>query len=116
MYHPGKVIKLIRAKEPDVISSDGATQAMLRMWDENLLTLFVDPKLAMRIKEGDTVLVDYRPLPDMRVPVPRQVVSKVIKGAKAEAVWKEYQLVFERIRRSQQAAAHQAAQQQAYIQ
>jgi len=116
MYHPGKVIKLLRAKDSDIISSDASSQAMLRMWDENLLTVLVDAKIALKIREGDTVLVDYRPAPGLSVPAPKQIACKIIRGAKAEAVWKEYQLVFERIRRQQQAAAQHAAQQQAYIQ
>lgn len=113
MYHPGKVITLIGPKDGQVASSDQSTQATLRMWDENLLTLLVDAKLAPKMREGDLVLVDYRPIPGMRVPAPRQIVTKILRGPKAEAVWREYQLVLERIRRTQAQAQHQ---QQAYIQ
>ena len=60
MYHPGKVIAVLSARDKN-ISADNSVQATLRMWDENVLTMAVSPKIASKIREGDLVLVDYRP-------------------------------------------------------
>ncbi|RJQ17242.1 hypothetical protein C4573_04285 [Candidatus Woesearchaeota archaeon] len=87
MFHPGKVINMLQGK--DVINSDESIQAVVEMWDKNILTFSVHPKLVDKVKEGDTVLVDYRPINE-RIPVPRHVIIKVLKGKKADEVWKTY--------------------------
>lgn len=112
MYHPGKVLKVFSKSDREVTAADSTTQALLFMWDENVLTLLVDAKLAGKLKEGDIVLVDYRPLSGCSPPMPRQIVTKVVHGKKAEALWKEY----EQVRARQKQAAAAAAQRgQSYI-
>ncbi|MFH1094969.1 MAG: hypothetical protein V1728_02010 [Candidatus Micrarchaeota archaeon] len=106
MYHPGKVIEV--ARPADSPSSDTSVQATLRMWDENVLTLLVAPKLVARVKSGQTVLVDYRPNPAISTPVPAHVIVKILEGKKAEAVWGAYREMYDRQRRAQ--AANAAAQ------
>lgn len=108
MYHPGKVVEVLKSSDRDVQSSDGSAQACLRMWDENVLTLMVAPKLAGKIKAGQTVLVDYRPNPEHRPPTPVHVIVKILEGKKAETVWKTYREMFERQKR--QAAPASPAQ------
>lgn len=103
MYHPGKILKVFSKADKDIIAADASTQALLLMWDENVLTLLVDAKIAGKVKEGDVVLVDYRPLMGLSAPMPKQIVTKVIHGKKADALWKEYEQV--RARQKQAAAA-----------
>jgi len=94
IHHPGEVMALFKPKDKDVKSSDSDTLATVKMWDENLLTLVVDAAIASDIKEGDKVLVDYRPhnIASNEKPaiVQKQLITKIIRGDRAEAVWKEY--------------------------
>ena len=99
MYHPGKIIAVLSPKEKGTISSDASVQVTLRMWDENVLTMKVEQKLASRVREGDMVLADYRPEPGYSVPVPRNVVIKILKGKSADKMWREYREVHERKKR-----------------
>ena len=110
MYHPGKVIAVLSPK--DSISADNSVQVTLRMWDENILTMLVDSKIAKKIKEGDIVLCDYRPEKGLSVPVPRNVVVKIIKGKVAEKVWEEYLTVQENRKKHENKEKHL---QQSYI-
>lgn len=88
MYHIGKVVQVItRGKE--VLSADDSVQVVTEMWDKNILTLLVSPKLAKKVKKETYVLVDYRPVSN-QIPVPRHLVVKILKGKKGEAVWKQY--------------------------
>lgn len=89
MYHPGKIKGIFRHKEKDVKSSDESTQALIEMWDENIFTLPVNPKIARALKEKDIVLVDYSPVSD-KVPVAKQMITKIIYKKKAKMVWDEY--------------------------
>jgi hypothetical protein len=108
MYHIGKVIEVYRPTDKDVISADGAVQATMRMWDENVLTMLVSPKIAGKIKEGQVVMADYRPDPAVRAPVPLHTIVKIISGKKAESAWKAYREVYEKQKKAQQPG--QAAQ------
>jgi hypothetical protein len=110
MYHPGKVIAVLSPK--DSVSSDNSIQVTLRMWDENVLTMIVEPKIAKKIKEGDIVLCDYRPEKGLSVPVPRNVVVKIIKGKTAEKVWGAYSAVQENRKKQENKEKHL---QQSYI-
>lgn len=94
MYHPGKVLKIFSPKSDDVDAANEEVQAMLQMWDDNMLTLLVDPKLTDKIKEGDVVLVDYRPMVDRGPPTPRMVVTKILRGEKATITWDRYKEYF----------------------
>ncbi|MBS3069777.1 hypothetical protein J4441_05420 [Candidatus Micrarchaeota archaeon] len=112
MYHPGKVLKVFSKSDKSVVAADATTQAMLLMWDENVLTLLVDAKIAGKIREGDVVIVDYRPAAGTSPPMPRQLVTKIVRGKTADVLWKEYQHVRER---QKQAAASAAQRGQSYI-
>ncbi len=101
MYHLGKVVEVFRPTDRDVTSADSSVQATMRMWDENVLTMLVAPKLSGKIKEGQVVLVDYRPSPEHQAPVPTHIVIKVIEGKRADAAWKIYREVYEKQRRSE---------------
>lgn len=89
VFHPGKVLKVFSPEDRNVHSADGSTQAMLLMWDENLLTLQVDPRIASKIKEEDVVLADYTPV-SSNIPAPKMIITKILKGDSAEVIWKEY--------------------------
>ena len=97
MYHPGKVLKIYSPKDSDVVSSDKEVQAMVSMWDENLTIVLVDKKLADSLKIDDVVLVDYRPLSDT-LPVPRLVVTKILRGDAASETWNKYKEKFRSIK------------------
>ena len=90
MYHLGKVLEVFRPTDRGVTSADTSVQACLRMWDENVLTMLVAPKIAGRIKAGQTVLVDYRPSPGHTPPIPSHTVVKIVEGKAAENTWKAY--------------------------
>ena len=88
MYHPGKVVEVFSPKDRNVESIDNTTQAMLEMWDDNLITVLVEPQLDGKLKKDSIVLVDYRPLADK--PVPRMTVVKILRGEVAKATWSKY--------------------------
>jgi ADP-ribose pyrophosphatase YjhB (NUDIX family) len=112
MYHPGKVVAVLSAKDRNIVSSDNSVQATLRMWDENVLTMAVAPRLALKIREGDLVLVDYRPQEGLSVPVPRNVIVKILRGRTSEKMWMEYREVYDK-RKKHESKESQA--QQSYI-
>lgn len=99
MYHPGKVVAVLSAKDRNIVSADATVQATLRMWDDNVLTVIAAPGLATKMREGDIVLVDYRPEKGMSVPVPKNVIVKIIRGRPAERIWREYLEVHEKRRK-----------------
>ncbi len=74
----------------EIISSDSSVQATLLMWDENMLTVHVDSLIAEKIKENDVVLVDYSPMYST-IPVPKQLIVKIIRGELAKKTWKQYE-------------------------
>lgn len=115
MYHPGKVIAVLSPKEKGIISSDASVQATLRMWDENVLTMLAEQKIAARLREGDIVLVDYRPEKGHTVPVPKNVVVKILKGKSADKMWREYQSVHDRRKKHEVREAREKEAQQSYI-
>ena len=100
MYHPGKVIEVQRATDKEVKTSDTSTQACVRMWDDNILTLLVAPKIAAMIKAGQTVLVDYRPSTEHPQPVPNHTIVKIMEGTKAETLWNAYRDMHDRQKRT----------------
>jgi len=100
MYHPGKIIEVLRASDKDVKAADASTQACARMWDDNILTLMVAPKISTLIKTGQIVLVDYRPSTEHRQPVPNHVIVKIIEGKKAETIWTSYRDMHDRQKRT----------------
>lgn len=112
MYHPGKIIAVLSAADRNIVSADLSVQATLRMWDDNVLTMLVAPKIASKVREGDMVLCDYRPEEKMSVPVPRNVVVKILRGKQADKMWQEYKEVHEK-RNKRESKEKQA--QQSYI-
>lgn len=117
IHHPGEVLEIFRPTDSDTKSADEDTLATVKMWDENILTLVVEPKISQNINTGDKVLVDYRPIQvptSTNTPVlARQTISKIIKGKRAEAVWKEYKKFFEQQRQRPQTTVQRA--QESYI-
>jgi len=89
MYHIGKVQFVYSPSDKNVISSNNSVQATLYMWDENLVTATVSDALTCTIKVGDTVLVDYSPVPGTSSP--RFLVSKILKGKIAKDSVKAYE-------------------------
>jgi len=97
MYHPGKVIKIYSPKNADIVSADKETQAMITMWDENLTIVLVDKKLAEELKIDDVVLIDYRPLSET-LPVPKLIITKILRGDAASETWNKYKEKFRLIK------------------
>ncbi|MFA5108879.1 MAG: hypothetical protein WC492_05120 [Candidatus Micrarchaeia archaeon] len=110
MYHPGRVIEVLKAGDKEVDSADESTQATLDMWDENILTFTVSKKLEAKIKTGQIVLVDYRPDEKFKTPVPIHEIVKIISGKKALKVWNTYRDMFERKKRKAENIGQQPAQ------
>lgn len=88
-------------KGKDVISADTRTQALLEMWDDNILTCDVDKKIESKIKEGDVVLVDYS-FADPKIPMAKQIVIKILRGKTAKTTWTVYQENFAKIKQKSQ--------------
>jgi|Deesub1362A_J573_1020465.scaffolds.fasta_scaffold00166_39 SepF-like predicted cell division protein (DUF552 family) len=98
MYHVGKTVKVFSPDNDEVESADEATQAALMMWDENLLTTEVSPKLSKKIREGDIVIVDYTPISD-KLPAPKMIITKILRGNLAEKTWRVYKDYYEQKKR-----------------
>jgi hypothetical protein len=90
MFHPGKIVQVLRVNDKSVFGSDRSVQAVVSMWDENLLTVEVEAALAERVTEGDVVLLDYTPRFSTS-PVPKQSVVKVLRGSAGKQLWSVYQ-------------------------
>jgi len=95
MFHPGRVIEVFSPKSRNVESSNDNTQVMLQMWDENMFTFDVHPEIADKVEIDNVVLVDYTPAA-AGSPVPRRIVTKILKGKMANQVWNEYKSFFEK--------------------
>ncbi|MBI4018028.1 MAG: hypothetical protein HY368_00250 [Candidatus Aenigmarchaeota archaeon] len=108
MYHPGKVMKVFSPRNADVRSSDNTTQALLEMWDQNVLTLLVDPHIAHEVKESDIVLVDYTAVSQSN-PNPKHVVVKILRGKDAGATWEKYRKYNEKRKAGAKAAPARGA-------
>ncbi|MFH1450886.1 MAG: hypothetical protein ABIF92_02805 [archaeon] len=88
-FHPGKIITILKPSSKDVISANTTTQAVIEMWDENILTFTVDSKLAAKVKKNDIVLVDYNPISE-KMQVPKTIITKILRGKIADETWKKY--------------------------
>jgi len=103
------------AKVKKVFSSNPAVsgiQATCLMWDENLLTLEANPKIAKQLKEGSYVLVDYRPVEGLSVFHPRQKIVRVLDSKEGSGLWSIYRDEFDRLKRANKPAAAQQQQPQ----
>jgi hypothetical protein len=89
MYHPGKVIEIFAPDQKSIKASDSSAQAMLEMWDDNILTVAVDQKLVKALKKADIVLVDYT------TPNKLQII-KILRGEIGANTWAKYKDQYKR--------------------
>lgn len=118
MYHMGKVAFVLNSYGKDVIAADRATQAVVEMWDNNQVILFVEAVLANEIKKGDIVLVDYRPIKGINFPAPEHKIVKILRGKLAQDSWKLMRGFYEKREKSKEkkeAAAGFTFQQQPMV-
>ena len=90
MYHLAIVRHVIASGTDGVVGSDATVQAALRMWDDNLLILGVDPKIAKKIRKGDYVLVDYTPV-EADARNRKLIISKILPQTDGSKLWSEFQ-------------------------
>jgi len=88
MYHPGKIVEIFTPKHKHVESSDPVVQAMLEMWDENVITVAVEKKLVSSLKKDDVVLVDYT--------TPKLRVIKILREDIGKNTWRKYKEQFQK--------------------
>ncbi len=86
MYHLGKIIEVLPAEEKGSRSADGATHALIEMWDENLIIFRVNPAIVKDVKEGVFVLVDYSPIAVGGAPVPKHEIVSIVSEAKGKKI------------------------------
>ena len=95
MYHIGIVQHVILPDRKGVISADASVQAVVRMWDNNLLILLVDKRIGKRVRTGDYVLSDYTPMS----PTSKHrklYITKILPKNEGSSIWKEFQTEFDR--------------------
>jgi hypothetical protein len=102
----GKVKRVIAPKSKNVISADTSIQASVKMWDENLIILEVDKKIAGKIKEGDYVMADYRPLSEQS-PYRKMMICKILKGDVGKKLFKEFNDEFQNKKKKKEEASAQ---------
>lgn len=90
MFHPGRVLMVFENDSKQVFGHDKSAQVLVHMWDENLLVVGVETGLNSHVHENDVVLVDYSPV-SPNLPMPRQMVVKVIRGEPAKKLWKHFE-------------------------
>lgn len=112
LHHPGKVIAVLSPGAKDIKSADDSTQATVEMWDENLLTLKVEPQIAKDVKPGDIVLVDYTPTAvNQNTVAYRQVIVKILGKDTGAQLWERYKQFQEKQKKTgQKMRAAQAPQ------
>ncbi|MBU0533140.1 hypothetical protein KKB44_06625 [Candidatus Micrarchaeota archaeon] len=95
MFHVGTIVEVINPKSKGIVSADDSIQAVVRMWDNNLLILEVDKKIGRKIKKKDYVLCDYMPMsPESRHRNLR--ITKVLSNEQGKKIWGEFQGEVER--------------------
>ena len=112
MFHIGKVERIVLPKSKGVISADKTIQAMVKMWDDNLLLLEVDRKIAGQVKEDDFVIADYTPVAP-NSPHRKMIITKIVRGALGKDIWKEFEK--EHAKRKQKSESVSAQPQMPYI-
>ncbi|MEM7815200.1 MAG: hypothetical protein QXF55_02585 [Candidatus Aenigmatarchaeota archaeon] len=108
MYHIGKVLEVWSGK---AARGDDSVQATLEMWDENIITLRADAKVAKFVKQGDFVLVDYTPITVGAAATPRQLIVKVLDMKSGERTWGIYKEFHKRQRAAKAGVQIQQAHQ-----
>lgn len=105
MYHLG-IVQNVIAPKGKVKSSDKSTQAVVRMWDENLLMILVDKKLSAKLKEKDYIVADYTPITP-ESPNRKMVVVKILPSDQGKKMWREFEKELERKKSRMQEARGQ---------
>jgi len=95
LYHIGIVEQVISPDGKGVISADTVVQAVVRMWDENLLIIAVDKKIGKNVKKGDYVLTDYSPM-SASSQHRKLCITKILPQDSGSKVWTEFKDEFER--------------------
>ena len=112
LHHPGKVIAVLASTAKDIKSADDSTQATVEMWDDNLLTLKVEPQISKDIKPGDIVLVDYTPTAvNQNTVAYRQIIVKILGKDTGTQLWDKYKQFQEKQKKTGQKAKAGAAPQ-----
>ncbi len=114
MFHLGKVIEIFGNDNWDykklgsevkdeteatvLCGSEAPVQATVEMWDDNIITFAIDKDIVDDVDIGDIVLIDYTPTPTGKkedgIPIPRNVITKVMKGGVGEKAWNKYREFF----------------------
>jgi tagatose-1,6-bisphosphate aldolase non-catalytic subunit AgaZ/GatZ len=89
VFHVGIVERVYPTSGDGIISAEQTTEALVWMWDENLIILKVHPGLAAEIREGDYVLADYYPTGG-DTPNLRRVITKILRGREGEEAWQKF--------------------------
>ncbi len=113
MYHIGMIQHIIYPDKNGVVSSDLSVQAVVRMWDSNLLILGVDKKISRKAKKGDYVLADYTPLA-AESRHRKLTVIKLLPATEGSRIWAEFQDEVERRKALFQQQSQPGQQQQRY--
>jgi len=96
MYHLGIIQKVLKPdKGGNIKSADDSTQAVIRMWDENLLIILVDKKLSSKLKEKDYVIADYSPVTP-ESPNRKMIINKILPKDLGKKMWHEFEQELER--------------------
>ena len=101
MYHIGIVEQVISPEGKGMISADASVQAVVRMWDDNLLIIAVDKKISKSVKKNDYVLTDYSPM-SASSQHRKLCVTKILPQDAGSKVWTEFKDEFERRKASMQ--------------
>jgi len=86
MYHIGKVIHILHPEEKGSKFADQTSQALVEMWDDNLIIFKINPMIAKDIKENDYVSVDYSPIAVGGAPVPKHEIFAIINESKGKKI------------------------------
>ena len=90
MFHLGIVRHVISPGNRGTVSADSSVQAVMRMWDDNLLILGVDLKIGKRLKAGDYAIADYTPMgPKSRHR--KLLITKILPEPEGAKLWSEFQ-------------------------
>lgn len=107
MYHVGKIVEVISPlKDRKIKSADKGVEAVIRMWDENLMIIGADPKISKNLLPGDYVIVDYTPV-DPKSPHRKMLITKVLPREMGKKIWNEFQ---KELSRKKSAMAHLQSQ------
>ena len=84
VYHPGKVLKVFPAQ-----GKTGDTAATVRFWDNNLHTVKVAREISAKLRENNTVLVDYYPFSE-KMNRPRMEIVNIVSEKDEKELWNHY--------------------------